>query len=105
MRRQLRAGSIVCSWGVVGNPPDVVNMGIRVAESCILTPSDVSVAREGMAAATEPTAVADLNLADPSTIPGAGTMSDLRDRRCDVHRASWRGQRRKQIRNEESRRR
>ena len=42
--------------GNVGNLPNVANMDIQYAQSCILTPCDFSFARDGIAADTTPLA-------------------------------------------------
>ena len=85
--------------GVVGNLPNVENMDIHYAESCILTPCDFAFARDGIAADTAPNtetiAFADLNVADLRAARGAGTTRNLQDRRFDLYRVSWRDQRRR----------
>src|SRR3546814_7333361 len=52
--------------GNVGNLPDVENMDIQYAQSCVLTPCDFPFARDGIAADTTPNvemvAIADLQL-------------------------------------------
>ncbi|MFV0367977.1 MAG: GNAT family N-acetyltransferase [Hyphomicrobiaceae bacterium] len=84
--------------GVVGNLPNVENMDIHYAESCILTPCDFAFARDGIAADTaantETIAFADLNIADLRAARGAGTTRNLHDRRFDLYRVTWRDQRR-----------
>ena len=83
--------------GVVGNLPNVENMDIHYAESCILTPCDFAFARDGIAADTAPNtetiAFADLNIGDLRAARGAGTTRNLLDRRFDLYRVSWRDQR------------
>lgn len=80
--------------GVVGNLPNVENMDIHYAESCILTPCDFAFARDGIAADTAPNtetiAFADLNLADLRAARSAGTVRNLYDRRFDLYRVTWR---------------
>ena len=80
--------------GVVGNLPNVENMDIHYAESCILTPCDFAFARDGIAADaapnTETIAFADLNLSDLREARNAGTVRNLRDRRFDLYRVDWR---------------
>jgi len=87
--------------GVVGNLPNVENMDIHYAESCILTPCDFAFARDGIAADTaantETIAFADLSLSDLRAARGAGTTRNLQDRRFDLYRVSWRDQRRRLI--------
>ena len=79
--------------GVVGNLPNVENMDIHYAQSCILTPCDFAFARDGVAADaganTETIAFADLRLADLRTARGSGTVRNLRDRRFDLYRVAW----------------
>ncbi|MEO1205653.1 MAG: GNAT family N-acetyltransferase [Pseudomonadota bacterium] len=80
--------------GVVGNLPNVENMDIHYAESCILTPCDFAFARDGIAADTaantETIAFADLNLSDLRAARSAGTVRNLHDRRFDLYRVMWR---------------
>lgn len=80
--------------GVVGNLPNVENMDIHYAESCILTPSDFPFARDGVAADTAPNtetiALADLSLSDLLTARQSGAVQNLKDRRFDLYRVSWR---------------
>ncbi len=85
--------------GNVGNLPNVANMDIQYAQSCILTPCDFPFARDGIAADTTPNvetvAFADLR---PETLQIArnnGTVQNLRDRRHDLYTVNWRGKRRK----------
>jgi predicted amidohydrolase len=79
--------------GVVGNLPNVENMDIHYAQSCILTPCDFAFARDGVAADTgantETIAFADLRLADLRTARGSGTVRNLKDRRFDLYRVAW----------------
>ena len=79
--------------GVVGNLPNVENMDIHYAESCILTPSDLPFARDGVAADTAPNtetiAFADLKLSDLRVARSEGTVRNLRDRRFDLYRVVW----------------
>ncbi|MCH9806634.1 MAG: bifunctional GNAT family N-acetyltransferase/carbon-nitrogen hydrolase family protein [Alphaproteobacteria bacterium] len=80
--------------GIVGNLPNVENMDIHYAESCILTPCDFAFARDGIAADTAPNtetiAFADLNLSDLRVSRSAGTVKNLQDRRFDLYRVVWR---------------
>jgi len=84
----------VITSGVVGNIPNVENMDIHYAESAILTPSDFPFARDGVAADTAPNtetiAIADLSLDDLLTSRQSGAVQNLRDRRFDLYRVSWR---------------
>ncbi|MBR9981551.1 MAG: GNAT family N-acetyltransferase [Desulfatitalea sp.] len=81
--------------GNVGNLPNVANMDIQYAQSCILTPCDFPFARDGVAADTTPNvetvAIADLR---PNTLIAArnsGTVKNLRDRRHDLYHIHWEG--------------
>ncbi len=79
--------------GVVGNLPNVENMDIHYAESCILTPCDFAFARDGIAADTaantETIAFADLRLSDLRAARREGTTRNFRDRRFDLYRVVW----------------
>ncbi len=79
--------------GVVGNLPNVENMDIHYAESCILTPSDFPFSRDGVAADTAPNtetvALADLSLSDLLTARQSGAVQNLKDRRFDLYRVAW----------------
>ncbi len=79
--------------GVVGNLPNVENMDIHYAESCILTPCDFAFARDGVAADTGPNtetiAFADLRLSDLRVARQSGTTRNFRDRRFDLYRVVW----------------
>ncbi len=81
--------------GNVGNLPNVNNMDIQYAQSCILTPCDFPFSRDGIAADTTPNvemvAFADLR---PETLQMArnnGTVTNLMDRRHDLYSIHWRG--------------
>lgn len=79
--------------GNVGNLPNVDNMDIQYAQSCILTPCDFPFARDGIAADTsenvETVAIADLDLTDLSWARAQGTVRNLRDRRFDLYQITW----------------
>jgi predicted amidohydrolase/GNAT superfamily N-acetyltransferase len=81
--------------GNVGNLPNVANMDIQYAQSCILTPCDFSFARDGISADTTPNvetvAIADLRLETLSMARNTGTVQNLRDRRHDLYHVQWRG--------------
>jgi len=81
--------------GNVGNLPNVDNMDIQYAQSCILTPCDMPFARDGIAADTTPNvemvAFADLRMEDLATARRSGTVQNLRDRRFDLYGVTWRG--------------
>jgi len=84
----------VVTSGVVGNLPNVENMDIHYAESAILTPSDFPFARDGVAADTAPNtetiALADLSLDDLLTSRQSGAVQNLKDRRFDLFKVTWR---------------
>ena len=71
--------------GNVGNLPNVANMDIQYAQSCILTPCDFPFARDGIAAEAsenvETLTISDVNLADLSWARAEGTVRNLADRR------------------------
>lgn len=81
--------------GNVGNLPNVSNMDIQYAQSCILTPCDFPFARDGIAADTTPNvetvAIADLRPETLMTARNSGTVKNLRDRRHDLYHLHWRG--------------
>jgi predicted amidohydrolase/GNAT superfamily N-acetyltransferase len=80
--------------GNVGNLPNVENMDIQYAQSCILTPSDFPFARDGVAAEAtenvEMVTVADLDLSNLNWARLEGTVRNLKDRRFDLYRVAWR---------------
>ncbi|MGB0671709.1 MAG: carbon-nitrogen hydrolase family protein, partial [Rhodospirillales bacterium] len=79
--------------GNVGNLPNVENMDIQYAQSCILTPCDFPFARDGVAADTTPNAemvaFADLRLDDLTAARHSGTVQNLKDRRFDLYSVKW----------------
>jgi predicted amidohydrolase/GNAT superfamily N-acetyltransferase len=79
--------------GNVGNLPNVDNMDIQYAQSCILTPCDFPFARDGIAADTTPNvemvAFADLRLDSLQQARRSGTVQNLNDRRFDLYRVQW----------------
>ncbi|MEZ5939272.1 MAG: GNAT family N-acetyltransferase [Hyphomonadaceae bacterium] len=79
--------------GNVGNLPNVENMDINYAQSCIITPCDFPFARDGIAAETtenvETVAMADLDMTSLSWARAEGTVRNLRDRRFDLYKLSW----------------
>ena len=81
--------------GNVGNLPNVENMDIQYAQSCVITPCDFPFARDGIAADTTPNvemvAIADLNVETLVTARQYGTVQNLRDRRFDLYSVMWRG--------------
>jgi predicted amidohydrolase len=87
----------VAMSGSCGNLPNVQNMDIHYAQSCILTPCDFPFARDGIAADTTPNvemvAFADLSLRALRASRQDGTVRNLRDRRHDLYSVMWRAQR------------
>ncbi len=81
--------------GIVGNLPDVENMDVHYAQSAIFTPCDFPFARDGVAAETPPNTetviFADLNPSHLRLSRNQGTVQNLRDRRFDLYRVVWRG--------------
>jgi predicted amidohydrolase len=79
--------------GNVGNLPNVENMDIQYAQSCILTPCDFPFARDGIAAEAtenvETVTVADLDLTNLAWAKAQGTVRNLRDRRFDFYKLVW----------------
>jgi predicted amidohydrolase/ribosomal protein S18 acetylase RimI-like enzyme len=87
----------VAMSGSCGNLPNVQNMDIHYAQSCILTPCDFSFDRDGIAADTTPNvemiAFADLSLRALRSARHSGTVRNLRDRRHDLYNVVWRAKR------------
>lgn len=83
----------VAMAGSCGNLPNVQNMDIHYAQSCILTPCDFPFARDGVAADTTPNvemvAIADLSLRALRDNRQNGTVRNLRDRRHDLYSVRW----------------
>lgn len=81
--------------GNVGNLPNVANMDIQYAQSCILTPCDFPFARDGISADTTPNvetvAIADVRPETLVMARNSGTVKNLRDRRHDLYSVRWRG--------------
>jgi predicted amidohydrolase len=79
--------------GNVGNLPNVQNMDIQYAQSCILTPCDFPFARDGVAAEAtenvETLTISDINLADLNWARAEGTVRNLADRRFDLYDIKW----------------
>jgi len=79
--------------GNVGNLPNVENLDIQYAQSCILTPCDFGFARDGIAADTTPNAemvsFADLRLETLVSSRNQGTVQNLKDRRFDLYSVRW----------------
>lgn len=93
--RAVENQTYVVMSGNVGNLPNVANMDIQYAQSCILTPCDFPFARDGIAADTTPNvetvAIADLRPETLTTARNSGTVKNLRDRRHDLYHLHWRG--------------
>ncbi|NQV68844.1 MAG: carbon-nitrogen hydrolase [Pseudohongiella sp.] len=85
--------------GNVGNLPNVANMDIQYAQSCILTPCDFAFARDGIAADTTPNvetvAIADLRIDSLIVARNSGTVQNLKDRRHDLYQLKWIGKKQK----------
>lgn len=83
----------VAMAGNVGNLPGVHNMNVQYAQSCILTPCDFPFSRDGIAADTTPNvetiAVADLSTRTLISARNAGTVLNLKDRRQDLYKITW----------------
>lgn len=79
--------------GNVGVLPNVVNMDIQYAQSCILTPCDFPFARDGISAEATPNVeavlFADLNLDILKQARTQGTVRNLQDRRADLYQITW----------------
>jgi predicted amidohydrolase len=79
--------------GVSGNLPNVRNMDIHYAQSCVLTPCDVPFARDGVAIEAEPNEetviLADLRLDDLRRARASGTVRNLADRRPDLYSVNF----------------
>ncbi len=82
--------------GSCGNLPNVNNIDIHYAQSCILTPCDFPFSRDGIAADTTPNvetiAFADLNLQILKSARQNGTVRNLLDRRHDLYEVTWHGE-------------
>ncbi len=91
--RAIENQCFVVMSGNVGNLPNVHNMDIQYAQSCILTPCDFPFARDGIAAEAtenvETLTISDVNLADLSWARAEGTVRNLGDRRFDLYSVEW----------------
>lgn len=87
----------VAMAGSCGNLPNVNNMDIHYAQSCIMTPCDFPFARDGVAADTTPNvemvAIADVSLNALRASRQNGTVRNLKDRRHDLYSVNWYGPR------------
>jgi predicted amidohydrolase len=81
--------------GVAGNLPNVANMDVHYAQSCVLTPCDFPFARDGVAVEAEPNEetiiFADLRLDDLRRARVSGTVRNLGDRRLDLYSVDFKG--------------
>lgn len=93
MARAIENQCYVVLSGNTGNLPRVYNMDINYGQSAILTPSDFSFSRDGIAAETdintEAVAIADLSMADLIQARNNGTVTNLKDRRLDLYKVEW----------------
>lgn len=91
--RAIENQCFVVMAGNVGNLPNVQNMDVQYAQSCILTPCDFPFARDGIAAEAtenvETLTISEVNLADLSWARAEGTVRNLSDRRFDLYGISW----------------
>jgi predicted amidohydrolase len=79
--------------GNVGHLPQVENVDIQYAQSCILTPCDFAFASDGVAAETTPNvemvAIADLRIDILLEARSRGAVRPLKDRRHDLYSVKW----------------
>jgi len=89
----------VAMAGSCGNLPNVQNIDIHYAQSCILTPCDFPFSRDGIAADTTPNvemvSFADLSLRALREARQSGTVRNLKDRRHDLYSVAWHGRARR----------
>jgi predicted amidohydrolase/ribosomal protein S18 acetylase RimI-like enzyme len=82
--------------GCVGNLPWVENDDVHYAQSGVYTPSDVSFARDGIAAEASPNIetvlVHGLDAEALRRHRREGTVQNWNDRRTDLYRVEWKGQ-------------
>lgn len=85
----------VVTAGAVGNLPFVENADIHYAQSGVYTPSDVSFARDGVAAEASPNIehmlVQDIDTEALRRHRRVGTVQNWNDRRRDLYGVVWRG--------------
>ncbi len=81
--------------GNVGILPFVENMDVQYAQSCVLTPSDMHFARDGIAVEAAPNVeaveIVELDFAQIEAGRAGGSVRNLADRRTDLYRVAWRG--------------
>ncbi len=86
----------VVTAGNTGNLPRVHAMDIHYAQSAIISPCDFPFAREGILADTTPNvemvAIGDMRLDVLREARASGTVQNLLDRRHDLYRVQWKGQ-------------
>ncbi len=74
--------------GTVGNLPDVENMDIQYAQSCVLSPSDFAFARDGVLVEASPNietvVTTDLDFESLQEAINSGSVRPRRDRRPDL---------------------
>jgi predicted amidohydrolase len=79
--------------GPIGNLPFVDGADIHYGQACILTPSDVSFARDGIAEEATPNVetmvVCELNLDTLRKNRRNGTVRPWMDRRTDIYSVTW----------------
>lgn len=79
--------------GAVGNLPFVEGADIHYAQSCVLTPSDIAFARDGVATEATPNVetmlIHDLDLEALRRTRRSGTVRTWMDRRTDLYRVTW----------------
>lgn len=85
----------VVTAGCVGNLPFTENADVHYAQSGVFTPSDVSFARDGIAAIATPGAetvlVHDVDIEALRRHKASGTTRNWRDRRTDLYSVRWKG--------------
>lgn len=83
----------VAMAGNVGHLPQVENIDIQYAQSCILTPCDFAFASDGVAAETTPNvemvAIADLRIDTLLEARSRGAVRPIKDRRHDLYSVKW----------------
>lgn len=83
----------VAMAGNVGHLPQVENVDIQYAQSCILTPCDFAFSSDGIAAETTPNvemvAIADLRIDTLLEARSHGAVRPIKDRRHDLYSVKW----------------
>ena len=79
--------------GSVGNLPNVVNMDIQYAQSCVLCPSDFAFPNGAVVSEattnTEMTLIVDVDLDDLKDLHSHGSVRNLKQRRNDLYALNW----------------